>query len=75
MEICTEKRNWLKACHDKSISVAKLILMSVKQLFTPKNKNGEGMRVEKGAEVLNLVVHGSMAEDEMWGHAQEWFLC
>ena len=49
--------------------------MSVKQLFTPKNKNGEGMRVEKGAEVLNLVVHGSMAEDEMWGHAQEWFLC
>lgn len=42
MEICAEKRNWLKASNDKSISVAKPIFMSLEQLFTPKIKTGEG---------------------------------
>ena len=49
MEIHAGKRNWLKVSHDKSISIGKLIFMSLEQLLSPKTKTGEWMRVmEKG---------------------------
>lgn len=54
MEIHTEKRKCLKASHGKSISVAKLIFMSLEQLFTPKIKTGEGMRVTENRLKISI---------------------
>lgn len=54
MEIHAGKRNWLKASHDKSTSVAELASMALDKLFMPKIKTREWMRVTENWPKISI---------------------